>query len=130
MNYLVWQKICRRFFQELGSVYECCSFNCVIPDSATLSALWQWWSGKDVDRTVKKFTTLEKRDCKLLKAQIDVEFLSDSRRQSLSSQINIKSFNQTCCHLNLAKAFLDFQANYRVQIHSKNRTWHDTNIQS
>ena len=28
------------------------------------------------------------------------------------------------------KEFLDIQANYTVQIHSKPRTWHDNNIQS
>ena len=29
-------------FQELGSVFECCSLNCVVLDSPMLSALWQW----------------------------------------------------------------------------------------
>ena len=77
---------------------------------------------------LKKLRKLEKLDYQLWKAQIDVEW--DSNPQPLSSQMNTKSLNQTCCHLNLGQEFLDIQANYWVQIHSKTRMIHDSNMQS
>ena len=43
----------------------------------------------------------------------------DLHPQPFSSRMSTKSFNQICCHLNLAKEFLDIQAK-----------WYDTNIQS
>ena len=45
-------------------------------------------------------------------------------------------FDSRCCHLNLryhacfGKEFLDIQVNYRVQIRSEMRTWHDKKLQT
>ena len=92
MNYLLWQNICwdidlttrpiegkNKGFQALGNLYESCSFSFFVVDSATFSVFKICGGGSGIRKghgqnKAKKLRKLEKRDCRLRKPQIDLEF--------------------------------------------------------
>ena len=127
MNYLLWQNICwdidlttrpiegkNKGFQALGNLYESCSFSFFVVDSATFSVFKICGGGSGIRKghgqnKAKKLRKLEKRDCRLRKAQIDLEFWVSCSNNSVVP--NFSNFRVTIKPLKSSRTYQQCQWN-------------------